>query len=447
MTDTQREQILNAHAFLSNVLRENELLNTTDEIQLDQYYSDLRLSEIRYLIERILFVVERLFSSVEYKLITGFTAQNGSFLDIYQQLSTIGTAASQNRFADLVPNIKLLSQSFIKSGFWYSDNREELNNDPEFKLDDLRKKARDIRKFHGLASKGMSQVDDLRTQLDTFAKHHDAAYNAWEIFQKNAENQNETVKSKKDEAVNLVAEIKTLHHMAQSSTDDFKKDKKDFESDTEAIRNELEEIEKKMNREIALAHDQFSEANTQHSRYEKILADLQETIGLKSASNLFETFEKRKKELDVPLRNWAIAIGAISIVCLLVVLTLFAGLHFDGYTPTLSMVKFEDWKSVAVGFIRTLPFFVILYFAISQYIKERNFQEEYAFRSTLALSIRAYSELAGDRKGELFEKASKGIFDLPMSLRDKPNPFQLKSKREMRIVEDLISAIRDQVKK
>ncbi|MGF2683485.1 hypothetical protein ACQUFR_12025 [Acinetobacter johnsonii] len=43
-----------------------------------------------------------------------------------------------------------------------------------------------------------------------------------------------------------------------------------------------------------------------------------------------------------------------------------------------------------------MPVLGILFFTISQYTKERNFQEEYAFKSAVALTVKSYAEQLKD---------------------------------------------------
>ena len=66
--------------------------------------------------------------------------------------------------------------------------------------------------------------------------------------------------------------------------------------------------------------------------------------------------------------------------------------------------------------MKSSPFFFLLYYCIAQYNKERNFQEEYAFKSAAALTIKAYADILKDdkNKDELVLKAVYGIYRSPV---------------------------------
>ncbi len=87
-----------------------------------------------------------------------------------------------------------------------------------------------------------------------------------------------------------------------------------------------------------------------------------------------------------------------------------------------------------------------MYYAIAQYNKERNFQEEYAFKSATALTIKAYSDILKDdkNKDELVLKAVFGIYRSPLSQSNK-NENEVNTAIDM--IADLSKTFKDIVKK
>ncbi|WP_215899537.1 hypothetical protein, partial [Acinetobacter oleivorans] len=51
-----------------------------------------------------------------------------------------------------------------------------------------------------------------------------------------------------------------------------------------------------------------------------------------------------------------------------------------------------SWQLLLINSIKTLPVLGLFFFTTSQYTKERNFQEEYAFKSAVALTVNSYAE-------------------------------------------------------
>jgi len=96
--------------------------------------------------------------------------------------------------------------------------------------------------------------------------------------------------------------------------------------------------------------------------------------------------------------------------------------------------------------IKTLPFFFLLFYSIAQYNKERNFQEEYAFKSAVALTIKAYSDIVKkeELKDELIVNSVSGVYKSPTIVKTR------KTKEESSILEtarELINTAVEVIKK
>jgi hypothetical protein len=144
---------------------------------------------------------------------------------------------------------------------------------------------------------------------------------------------------------------------------------------------------------------------------------LDSLIGREVGASLFETFKQRKTELNGPLNTWRWTVwilGGLTFVMIFAIFTNFFGLLGAFQTAF-------RWENVLVNALKSLPFFFMLYYAISQYNKERDFQEEYAFKSAAALTIKAYADILTDSKNkdELILKGVFGIYRNPISSRAK----------------------------
>lgn len=101
----------------------------------------------------------------------------------------------------------------------------------------------------------------------------------------------------------------------------------------------------------------------------------------------------------------------MSVLTFVAILTIFTnGFGFWGVIPT----EFSPSLLISNS-IKTLPFYFLLFYSISQYNKERNFQEEYAFKSAVALTVKAYSVIIQkiDLKDELIINSVNGIYKSP----------------------------------
>ena len=153
---------------------------------------------------------------------------------------------------------------------------------------------------------------------------------------------------------------------------------------------------------------------------------LDELIGKEAATQVFLTFKQRKDELAKPVQAWG---GAVILTAIGSVAGIWAILHYS-----LADIPNPDWKILGLTSIKAIPLLILLYFTISQYIKVRHFQEEYAFKSAMALTIDGYSERVKnqDTRDELIMKAVMQLYKSPIN-----NKIKAKESDLMEIVKEL----------
>ncbi|WP_133271087.1 hypothetical protein [Hymenobacter radiodurans] len=148
------------------------------------------------------------------------------------------------------------------------------------------------------------------------------------------------------------------------------------------------------------AKDQLYELGEKDERFAEILQGatekealilskqqrIDELLGFAADSALGGTFSRRQKELVWPVRIWATVAIAGAVFALWWVLHIFTQFpsHGDGGF---------SWSVTLLNVVRTSPAFALLFFAIAQYTKERNLQEEYAFKAAVSMTVTAYSDM------------------------------------------------------
>jgi hypothetical protein len=159
---------------------------------------------------------------------------------------------------------------------------------------------------------------------------------------------------------------------------------------------------------------------------------LDSLIGREVGASLFETFKQRKAELEKPLNWWRIAVGVMAALTFLVVLSIFTN-FFGRFGPIETSIH---WENIVINTLKASPFFFLLYYTISQYNKERNFQEEYAFKSAAALTIKAYTDILKDdkNKDEFVLRAVTNIYRSPIY-------SKIKSTKEINSALDMVQDV------
>ena len=109
-------------------------------------------------------------------------------------------------------------------------------------------------------------------------------------------------------------------------------------------------------------------------------------IGREVGASLFETFKQRKTELAPSVNFWKWTVPIMTVATIAWIFFLFG----NGNISDISLQVF------GINTIKTIPAVFLLLFSISQYSKERYFQEEYAFKSAVALTVNAYADQLKD---------------------------------------------------
>lgn len=207
---------------------------------------------------------------------------------------------------------------------------------------------------------------------------------------------------------------------------------------TENVNAALNKIDE-FNRQVETNQEHLIFIEGKRAFFEERIKYLEDLIGREVGASLFETFKQRKNELENPVKFWRWAVPMMSIATVLWVFFLFKN-------QTLILDINVWWQAFAINTLKTIPAIFLLYFSISQYRKERNFQEEYAFKSAVALTIKAYSNQLEDAKNKdaLIMEAVLSVYKTPI---EDNRSEKIKSKGAMKIINTMVDTTSELVKK
>lgn len=195
-----------------------------------------------------------------------------------------------------------------------------------------------------------------------------------------------------------------------------------------AFQKDIKELKELFNTEIEnggkknIEFDKMLASVLEQSKtFDKQILVLNELIGKEGAVRLFNTFNDRKKDLDAPVKRWAWIVIGTGVAALLLIIGIFT--NFFGLITTMPMPQSIDWQFLVINSLKSTPIMIVLFFTIKQYVRERTFQEEYAFRSAIALTVQAYGDISGSKKEDLILQAVSTIYSLPSMMKDKPTSF------------------------
>lgn len=165
----------------------------------------------------------------------------------------------------------------------------------------------------------------------------------------------------------------------------------------ETLKTNIATLEQKIAENIEDYKKRFEDVVTQNERslklikeaddlQKKILSQKQEVenlIGAAADGSLGTHFRERKNQIQ---KN-VITFGVLAIASLIATTELVRIVFYD------FDINNSDWVHFVINILRTSPAWFLVWWLISRYSKERKLQEEYAFKSAIAMTMREHSKL------------------------------------------------------
>lgn len=230
-----------------------------------------------------------------------------------------------------------------------------------------------------------------------------------------------TIKATKDEVTQLLATIRKSAEEATTSASQAKGHESTLIQMTSTQAQNIAQTEQhlkmateglnactlKANELAAMLKD--GEAKIAYLKEKEAIVN--EIAGTAAAGILGQKFEARKRELTKPVIFWLVGI---------VIATVASGAWVWWTHKTFQIQGASIWMELASNFGLLLPAVFLLLFATAQYLKERHFQEEYAFRASVAMTLKAFADeikSSGDKdRNEMLRETVAKLYQLPSGL-------------------------------
>lgn len=174
-------------------------------------------------------------------------------------------------------------------------------------------------------------------------------------------------------------------------------------SNADTARNAISDIDKTKSdvQQIKVEVEQLKSTTTELVKTnESLVEEIKNQLGIAAGASLSHTFDDRKKDLENSTRRWLKWLIADIIVLFIVAFFVFWELKSN---PTLTPNFF-------LKFTLSFPFIYAAFFFHSQFNKEKQLLEEYAFKSAVSLSLEAYRQLLEDEFDGNQDKTEKVKF-------------------------------------
>lgn len=321
-----------------------------------------------------------------------------------------------------------------------------------------------------------SEINAIHNRLNTLSKHYQEYTDQFNILMKDVEDKKNKLEEFRTQKFNELQEItnnlqasrnhineittlltnsisynekiNSIFHQTNQKFDEieklgteesevFKKQKETFKSYQQTISQYLKDIEEHTieYKNFLTSTDEKMKYFTERNQY------LDELIGREVGASLFETFKQRKIELNNPVRFWKWSVPVMSLATVGWIIYLF---HGNG--TNIDVIFW--WETFAINTLKSIPPIFLMFFSLSQYKKERNFQEEYAFKSAVALTIEAYANRLIDEKNkdDLVMRSVSEVYRSPIEVKYTSND-EKPSKQILETVKNMSETVKEVMKK
>lgn len=159
---------------------------------------------------------------------------------------------------------------------------------------------------------------------------------------------------------------------------------------------------------------------------------------------LGHSFNARRDTLDTTVIFWRRLLPWVTVATIIWMLVIFSGGF--GFVPLLSSATPNPWLNLLLNTLKTSPLVLFLIFIIKQYNRERNLQEEYAFRAAVAMTISAYADklTTEENKEKIVLESVQRVYTSPrITAPDGGFGLRLPSREMADVLKNLTEAVKE----
>lgn len=391
MNVNQRQQVLEMLDNITNVNIEEKLLekypeeNDFTKINIGKYSA----SEILVLINK---VTKQLRNELEkgLKYLLPFTenfSNDFGTVNLHQDLNYLYSYIINKQFEQVEPVLDKLIHYQIKNGFWDKSSVKAHSVDSE----EIKRQKTSIDINQKALAKNIENYNELSNAIDNKIKSFDSYVQNKKEELAQISNSLETAKNQLAEIINIESnvsnketEIKGILSSLSEKLETITVDINDYQEEFEGIKTTNSNLKKELEIKINETSTKLTKAKEDLEFVESKKEQIETLTGMAADGALGSKFDQRQVKLNDGLIFWKWAVPIMTILAGAWVVVVFKYLM-----PSFK----EEWLNIIISILKTIPGFILLGFVFSQYKKERNLQEEYAFKSAVAMTLTAYSEM------------------------------------------------------
>lgn len=290
--------------------------------------------------------------------------------------------------------VKSLVYSEMRCGFWDQPKRIELGI-RESSLKRLEQRAElTMTHIDAREDKVKLLIDELETKKSEIEKLINTKRQELETLKNNQSESNvilEKIKGAQQTATSVQSAIETLNGEANNIVTALKNAQTHIIDQIDVNKETIAQSKKALEDFNTDAEYKISRITSDFDSVSNNAEEVRKMMGYIADGTLSHSFNKRKEDLSTQITKWFWTSVIISALAIGWVCAVFFWLSAD---------TGSEWADILINGIKSSPLFFLLGFSISQYQKERNLMEEYAFRESVAVTLTAYLEQMPEKEDE-----------------------------------------------
>lgn len=317
---------------------------------------------------------------------------NESFYDIVDVIEDLNNYLKRENNESIFDEIEKNFNYYVQFGNW----DKNLIYKPSFSQEDIDNLAGETQLIQTKLNQENEQLEELINVYSELKK---------ELDNKLAQSNDcyKTIKQKSKTATENDATIRSYLESSQANKNTI-----------ETLKTNITNLELKISDNIEDYRKRFEEVITQNTRSLSLIKEAEELqseilsqrdtvenlIGAAADGSLGTHFKERKEQIrDNVYIFLKIILASLVATCVWI---WFVFKDFDSNS--------SDWVHFVINVLRTLPAWFLVWWLIDRYTKERKLQEEYAFKSAIAMTMREHSKLLKNTdSGDIDKRDSQQI--------------------------------------
>lgn len=313
-----------------------------------------------------------------------FNYPNHGLIDIDDALRKILQFLKTQEYKDAAYYVNVLALYQITYGFWNA-NVETRFEQSEKLLAELERKTNELSELnmrHDVQFRNM--LNDAKVRESSIKALMDKANDSYNNMLKTQENVNvnlENIKGVVARADDMAESILKRRDENNKIADELLNKSTTISEQLNASQKlindakvELENVEKKTKESLDVAQKNNEKTNG-------YVEEIKKMIGFVADGTLSHSFNKRKENINDKARFWLILSGILLLAAIIWIIFVFT---------ELSAATGIVWADILINAIKSSLGVFAFGYALNEYGKERNLQEEYAFKESVALTLTAY---------------------------------------------------------